>query len=989
MRRDYARLRLGSAYFAIFDIPMRFLKVWIFILLFWNTKAQQLHFSNISADMSMPSQVCYNIMQDSKGYIWFSTEAGLCRYDGKNIKVFDKKNGLPEKSVYCVKEDEKGKLWFATSKNRILNYYNDTLYEAPFSKNYAADKLSLTYILNLYEGKVYINSQHKTFIGDEKGLSPVFKPDSSLHFYLIKKKNQLITVNGDRHQTLKMLAIRSEKGYVKIGVEENNLRKEIQIPYSKTVYPNWRVLTTCTEKYSFFSFENKLIRLDSNMNYKVFELPNAIIALYIDKSEGLWVGTRKKGLYHYNDLNNMDKVMINLNDYSVSGICEDSEQGIWCSTLEKGIFYSRNKNILTYSNLTGFDKMAELLKYESGKVFVSVIDNELVEFDKGIKNIYYPGSTERVAIVDILKNNKGWIVVTKKAITKNNESLKKTDAIKTKGSVFYDGANKVCKADGRIFAITHGVLLEITEFLSIKHIISEPGKCLLYEGNNNLLYGTNEGLYRLNLVSYECKKLPKITTTVTGILKTKAGHIWVCTKGEGVFLVENNEIRNMNATIKTSSDIFFDITEDVYGTIWCGTNAGLLRVKKGKTDYSTTLYTLWNGLPANEIYKLAVDSSNVYLSTVEGLCSFPVSAPPVNATPPYVYQNTFFVNDKAREYKDRMEFAHNENSIKITFDILTFKNKTTKLIYALNENDTDTIEGNTLEFDNLTPGTYQISVHALNNDGIKSSKAIDLQFEIKKPFWKKAWFIFSVGLLVALSIYVTVRLIIRRIRANEEEKTKVNKLIAESKLTALQAQMNPHFIFNAINSIQRYVLQKDQQQAYDYLAKFSKLIRMVLNQSDEKTITLKDELQMLKLYVELEQLRFDNTFDYLVSIDPMVNEDTFSVPCMLVQPYVENAIWHGLMNLDKNTKGVLKIDIRLNDDLLKITIEDNGIGRKLAQTYKTENSNRSVGMKLTEQRLHIINTLKDYENAKVTVSDLHDEEQIACGTRVEIYVPVN
>lgn len=205
----------------------------------------------------------------------------------------------------------------------------------------------------------------------------------------------------------------------------------------------------------------------------------------------------------------------------------------------------------------------------------------------------------------------------------------------------------------------------------------------------------------------------------------------------------------------------------------------------------------------------------------------------------------------------------------------------------------------------------------------------------------------------------------------------------------LRLQMNPHFLFNAINSIQNYILKKSQQEAYDYLAKFAKLIRIVLNNSQEKTLTLHDELEMIDLYIELEQLRFNNSFDFKLNVDKNINEFEISVPPMLIQPYIENAIWHGLMNLEKERKGVLNVDISESKGILKIVIEDNGIGRVKAKEYKKEDTHRSVGMKLTEQRLLMINQMQEYENAKVIVTDLKDDKGVSCGTRVKISIPVN
>jgi tetratricopeptide (TPR) repeat protein len=215
----------------------------------------------------------------------------------------------------------------------------------------------------------------------------------------------------------------------------------------------------------------------------------------------------------------------------------------------------------------------------------------------------------------------------------------------------------------------------------------------------------------------------------------------------------------------------------------------------------------------------------------------------------------------------------------------------------------------------------------------------------------------------------------RKQRQSEQAKDK-----AVFELQALMAQMNPHFIFNALNSIQHFILEKGKQEAYDYLAKFSKLVRMVLNNSEDKMVSLQKELELIELYVELEQLRFADGFKYQLSISEEVDTEDSELPTMLIQPYVENAIWHGLMNLNNERHGVLKISIDKPNGKLRISIEDNGVGRKRAEQFRKDEMHAPKGMKLTERRLQMVNAMKDYENASVKIYDLPDNS----GTRVEI-----
>lgn len=222
----------------------------------------------------------------------------------------------------------------------------------------------------------------------------------------------------------------------------------------------------------------------------------------------------------------------------------------------------------------------------------------------------------------------------------------------------------------------------------------------------------------------------------------------------------------------------------------------------------------------------------------------------------------------------------------------------------------------------------------------------------------------------------------------KQKEIQFEKNLLEYEQQALRAQMNPHFIFNAINSIQKFILKKDKQEAYDYLAKFAKLIRIVLNNSQEKDLLLGQEMEMIKLYVELEQLRFNNSFEFNINVNESVNEYNIAVPAMLIQPYIENAIWHGIMNLD-NKRGVLNLDISVANSVLSIVIEDNGIGRERAKEFKEADAHKPVGMVLTEKRLQMINKLHEYKEAKVTITDLYDSDKSPSGTKVEITVPVN
>ena len=219
---------------------------------------------------------------------------------------------------------------------------------------------------------------------------------------------------------------------------------------------------------------------------------------------------------------------------------------------------------------------------------------------------------------------------------------------------------------------------------------------------------------------------------------------------------------------------------------------------------------------------------------------------------------------------------------------------------------------------------------------------------------------------------------------SERTKAELQQQATELEMQALRAQMNPHFIFNCLSSINRFILKNEAEMASDYLTKFSRLIRMVLNNSKNTLIILEDELEMLRLYLDLERLRFKNSFDYSISFHNHFDISSIFIPPLLLQPFAENAIWHGLMH--KEGQGILKIGFALENNILSCYITDNGVGRKEAAALKSRSveNQKSMGMRITADRLALLN--KDIEQTIFSVEDLADEEGKAAGTRVTLKI---
>jgi len=264
---------------------------------------------------------------------------------------------------------------------------------------------------------------------------------------------------------------------------------------------------------------------------------------------------------------------------------------------------------------------------------------------------------------------------------------------------------------------------------------------------------------------------------------------------------------------------------------------------------------------------------------------------------------------------------------------------------------------------------------------IQESKIKDLELrqrERERAIKNQRWTI--LGLLTGLALLLLLTYFLVK---NIRQKQKSNSLI---RLASLRSQMNPHFIFNSLNSVNRFISENDEVKANSYLANFSKLMRSVLNNSNKESVALSDELKTLQIYLSLEHARFEDRFNYEIEVDSEIHLQNVEIPTMLIQPYLENAIWHGLRYKENN--GFLRLGITQNKHFLEVEIEDNGIGRKESERLKTthQKDQTSTGISNTKERIDILNKLNQTQ-LKVNIEDLSDGDT-ALGTKVTIQIPI-
>jgi hypothetical protein len=505
--------------------------------------------------------------------------------------------------------------------------------------------------------------------------------------------------------------------------------------------------------------------------------------------------------------------------------------------------------------------------------------------------------------------------------------------------------------------------------------------------------GKKTGLYLFKDKKYKHLSYinPLLKSPIISLKEDKDSSIWIATIGNGVLRLKNNKVTQISKKDGLISTICTAISIDQYGNIWVGTNSGLSCIRKEEIEkgkWSIKNITEQTGLNSNDITKIYAFKEKLWVGTMNGVSSVDIQEALKPSAPSLAHIDSIKVNNIS--ISGKTIFPYNENNLKFMLNGLTFNdNGNHNYRYRLIGLDTAWQQTNTDEIliSNLAPGNYTFQAQIANADNIWSNRSSSYCFTIEKPFWLTWWFILLEVVMLVVIIYLIVLWRTNIIQKKENEKLRINKLLAEYQMKALTAQMNPHFIFNAINSIQNFIIQNHATLAYDYLIKFSKLIRLVLNNSKDNEISLKQELDTLGLYIELEQLRFEKSFTYNLQVETQIDQEALMIPALLLQPYIENAIWHGLMPL-KTRLGIIALTIVQQDNCLKITISDNGVGRIVSDQIKKKiahKTHQSVGMELTGKRIELFGQESKFS---LQIIDNYSEHNEPIGTTVEIILPM-
>lgn len=968
--------------------------------------AQHFNYKNFSTEHGLPSSEVYSVIQDSKGYIWGATDAGVFRYNNSDFKIFTTNDGAPDNTIFNLFEDKTGRIWMTGFNGKIGYYSNEQFYKLS-----CANKISEY----LQFGKrviyaVYVDSMGVVWLGTAKSLIKILPENNYNSFIVIKEYSDSVNtliIEPEKGNIIssKVFSSKSHRNYLtefknhysfNVQIKTNNKDEIFEMIKPKTFnhQPVHRQLMLSDGRI-VISYINDLYVISKTGKIEKKEFDKTIISIYEDKSKNVWIGFSKGGVKCYSLANFGKPLFEDLQNLSISGICVDYENSIWLSTIEDGLFYSSGKgikiemqmpalqeNIIEVTNLND-----TIWAVNNKRDIFAVAKNNAAKFIKNFEtpsvsdlfSIYQNGNLKYVAGVISGQSNSNFII---------NKPLK------LRGLDFAASAIAFYTHSPKYLALSTTHLVEVlNEEVTNQFDLPSRGKCIYITNSNTVYVGTLNGLYEFKNNKFIELRLKddRLGERIMDIKGLKRDIIFIGTRGKGVLIKSGDKISQISSLNGLASDICNSITTGLENDLWIATNKGISHVFYEPSNYSVkgiTNYNFTNGLPSNEVNRIAIRGNEVWVATRKGLAVIDLGDRVFNSIRPKTYLKELYINDLKVDSVLPTELNYNRNNLKFKIEVLSFKNsEKIRFKYKLLGLSDVEKESNSeiIEFNNLSYGNYTFLVNGINNNGIPS-ETIKYSFSISKPFWLTWWFIALEILCVLLVMLIIIRWRLKFINKREQEKTRINKELAEYQMMALRAQMNPHFIFNAINSIQEYILKKNHHEAYSYLTKFSHLIRLVLNNANESSISLSRELETLKLYVELEKLRFENSFVFDLDIDEAIDMDNIIIPSMLIQPFVENAIWHGIMPLQNIRKGIIKVQVRKNNSGAYIIIEDNGIGRKRSSDIKKTPGHKSLGMQLTKQRLDVLSKQLQTDTSQMVVSDLTNENNEACGTRIELWI---
>ena len=986
--------------------------------------SQQYNFVNYSVGDGLPQSQIYAMYQDEQSYLWFGTYGGgLCRYDGYNFVIFNEENGLKCNFIRCIagyndKEkyilvgtdnglyvyngktfnlfynkafpsmmsiraisiDRNNDVWVGTASNGVYKYHKGNIEHFTEKEGLLSNNISC----------VYNDKNNDTWIGDEKGFAKIHNGKITSYSNVCKYSFAAVrAITEDNKGNLWLgsygdgVCSYNGKQFTRYTVNNGLCNNTVLSILSDNNGELWFGTAIGVSKFNGSAFTT--ITTDEGL------CSNVITTLLKDSENNIWFGSSGGGVSRYD---NERFIYFPENDKMgklVYAIAQDNENNIWFATSNGGISKYNGKTFSLIKGSAGFtsEKIKTIYCEKNGDIWFGTIGKGAFCYHNGQYIHYYfqkglCGNFISSITSDI--NGNIWFSSLDRGIGVYNKSEKKFYRYTVKDGLCENRTNIVC-ADkyGNIWA-----------------------------GH------ANKGLSRITVKNYDYKNVAISTfTTKQGLsgnsinsVIVKDDDIYIGTLGEGISVIhKNGKVAVISKKNGITSNVIYSLLFDALNQLWIGSEKGIDKVVlKNDSIIKVNHYNKNNGFKGVEttLNSSYIDKQGmIWFGTVNGAIKYDhaydhmnISAPVVHITGVNLFfdkiENTEFANaeNTIDEISAKLILPYNKNHLSFNFIGINFRNpEAVKYKWKLEGFDKDWSPQLTkLEatYSNLPPGKYIFNVMAYNEDGVCSITPAKFAFTIRPPFWATAWFIVSAIIFLVLLLWLIVSSLNKRFRQRNQEmqqRVALQKNILELQQATSRLQMNPHFIFNSLNSIQGYIAENNTTMAKWYLSKFAKLIRMILDNAREEFISLNDEIIVLENYLALEKMRMNDKFNFEINIADKIDKDAIEIPPMLIQPFVENAVLHGLKH--KKGQGNLEIKITEKDNILFCEIVDDGIGRESAIELKNKSASehKSSAIAITEERLKRLSD-ETNRNASLKIVDLKDESGKSSGTKVIIEIPI-
>lgn len=932
---------------------------------------------SVNTGNGLPSNTVYQVMQDSKGYIWIAHEQGLSRYDGKYFKTF---SGVQQsnKAGSNIKEDVLGRIWYQTFDGYVYYVEHDSMHALKYhgtSIGFTPYGLMDSTLAVVSKGRVdlyHIRTLQKTVTVSQSMIAFAASFSTRDQFYISYNDSCLaIDAKGRRSK------IKTDKGCAVLTAEGR--------------------LFSINRNH----FDGIIYELKNGRSHVAFQLPGVNFTQGIMYQGGnYWVCT-PEGIWMYKGdgtLLNNGKVLFP--GKNISGVCKDREGNYWFSTLNEGLLFVPDirvrmlsiPNAIPYAVTTGREGLYiatnknEVYSYEPFSSTLKFLYkdevthqvNDLVADDYNNKLLvsaqYLKVFDERFATVQQnVKPVKTAIVLDEKYYAYAASGTAGMMQVRTTGqsewdSLYYSGDVVHNGTDSR--------LLTESRF---RYVACNSAAGLIY-------FSGSKGLFRFSQKDHQPKELLYRGEKIFVLhMRMYTNRLVVITTGNKVLFVDGDDMVT-SVEIGEASQLYK--TYNIDSNIYLLTNAGAKRYdeQKGKFVNSDML----NGIKGEDMYDIETYNNLMVLATSKGIITMPrkLHMPEVA---PLLYITGVTVNGQPKPVDSLAYLKHKENSIEIFFATPVFRNPGKyPVLYKINDEPwvVTTVTERSLKLASLSPGNYTISFAQDMGQGNIVIKAV-VNLAIQSPFWRTLWFWVLIGAVLAVLVYLYYKWQTGLLKKQNQlltEKVVLERNLHKSVLTAIRSQMNPHFFYNALNTIQAYIIGDDKRNAATYLSKFSKLTRTILEMTGKESVTLSEEVSALRLYLDLEKVRFNNELNYSVNVMNGLEVDMVKIPSMIVQPYVENSIKHGLLH--KNGEKLLLVDFFRRDTNLCIVIDDNGIGRKKSGELNKirADKHKPFATEANMKRIEILN--QGNNNIGVVYTDKTDSSGQSNGTIVTITIPL-